>query len=431
MSPGRVDNHPGPIEDYVVYLEKKLEYYESLFASCSFNYHILQPASLTGVESCQLDDALRFDPRMTSPPKKLTQVYPTAPQTAKGPSQWQVEMQKLLLEIPCTASWEHRRRDLGLNSAEDMVHVLVTLLGATIPGRTLEPVDKYISGFSSSSVYSPTLLPAYQFALSTCQFRKHSELMANIFLLREVILASYCEVLVKNGESQSDVDAIMSLCVKEKSLERYRRGAVWVNRRISELYSCGWKDRASELFLIWIGGRSLAQYGRFADYSKSSSQQFLDCLKSEKYTSPLIDTPELIPLSIPCMIKIISGDTLNLEQICMRLGYETEVQDRFQDLLPRYMSYLAIPSVGQSSGNDPPSLEAGGFMSVDSMYTQCTNFPPPLSSTSDTSREIDQPANLDMEDSRNAPDWLPTPSWQSNWQRNGWDYGLADPFLSL
>lgn len=68
---------------------------------------------------------------------------------------------------------------------------------------------------------------------------------------------------------------------------------------------------------------------------------------------------------------------------------------------------------------------------VDSMYTQCTNFPPPLSSTSDTSREIDQPANLDMEDSLNAPGWLPTPSWQSNWQRNGCDYGLADPFLSL
>ncbi|QLI65818.1 uncharacterized protein G6M90_00g025120 [Metarhizium brunneum] len=79
----------------------------------------------------------------------------------------------------------------------------------------------------------------------------------------------------------------------------------------------------------------------------------------------------------------------------------------------------------------PPSLEAGGFMSVDSMYTQCTNFPPPLSSASDTSREIDRPANLDMEDSRNAPGWLPAPSWQSNWQRNGWDYGLADPFWSL
>lgn len=68
------------------------------------------------------------------------------------------------------------------------------------------------------------------------------------------------------------------------------------------------------------GARSVAQYRRFADASKSTAQYFATFLDADAYrTSGRIQLPELLPLSIPCIIKILAGDNLTYDFVTYSL----------------------------------------------------------------------------------------------------------------
>jgi hypothetical protein len=251
MTASRVDNFQGSIKNYVIYLENKLGAYEERLAQYQY-YGYFQNArlpSLTDIEPCQLPIS-QCDPRPISSAVTHPPAGSVASQPQGKPLQWDRELKKFLSKIPTPDSWEKRRQKLGLNSKEDFVHVLATLVGARIPGRTFQPTGISAVGFAGATAPSPSLKRAYIFAVSTSQLGQNTELLKKTLSFRHLLLASYCEVLVQTGEPADDVDQIMSVGLQRKSLERYRRGAVWVHRRIAELYSCGWGDRASELFLL-------------------------------------------------------------------------------------------------------------------------------------------------------------------------------------
>jgi hypothetical protein len=241
MAASRVGNYQGPIENYVSHLERKLKQYEELLDRYYHYFQIAQSPSPTNLEPCQ-PPISQCDPRSISSAGTHPRVGSVASQLQKGPRQWEVELNKFLSEIPTRDSWEKRRQEVGLNSKDDFAYVLATLLGPKSPGKTLEP--------AGTTAPSPSIERAYHFAVSTSKLGQNSQLLMKTLLFRQLLLASYCEVLVKRGEPPCDVDKILSVGLQGKSLDRYRKGAVWVNRRISELYSCGWGDRGSELFLL-------------------------------------------------------------------------------------------------------------------------------------------------------------------------------------
>src|SRR5579862_2961023 len=115
------------------------------------------------------------------------------------------------------------------------------------------------------------------------------------------------------------------LVTDEEHLERQRLGAIWANRSISYLFSRGWGYRSAEIFLLCgsllsrpsarmseltnSGGRPVPQYGRFADHNKESFMYFSGHLTHPKYTGQVIELTDWVPLSIPCIIKCLFGDT--------------------------------------------------------------------------------------------------------------------------
>jgi hypothetical protein len=227
MDRTRLDNFAGSDEQYVDYLEIQVLNYRNPH----YPLQITPPHSPTlESQACQLEFS-QFDPL-------------TIPSTKK-PRQWEKEIDTYLADVPPITLWERRRQSLELVWNHDIGFVLATLLNGDIPNRTFAPQDT-----SPVICSSPLLQRAHTFAISTNHMQKKSKLLTNICHFRGLLFGSLCAVLVKTGIRHEDVDPIMKVCLKERNFARYRSGAVWANRQMSALISCGWANRATELFLI-------------------------------------------------------------------------------------------------------------------------------------------------------------------------------------
>ena len=60
--------------------------------------------------------------------------------------------------------------------------------------------------------------------------------------------------------------------------------------------------------LIFLVGRGIAQYARFAETPGRSHLYFTDRLTDEKYTKGLVVTPDWMYFSIPTFVKRLTGD---------------------------------------------------------------------------------------------------------------------------
>lgn len=234
MSSHRLDNFTGTTEQYVAYLEALVLEARVVLDGQSHNLSSPPPSPVPSTtRPCGLRFAL-FDPATIAP--------------AKSPPQWQAELAKLLNEVPAVVVWEDTRREIGLGVSDNDMHVMAQLLGvSTLNWSANAPANSIVE---TTSQKSPLLQSARFYAEFTGRFLTFTQLTRNLGFFQQLIVASLCAVLEGNKVPTEDVDAIMSLCVSEKSLYRYRLGAVWVNRQISSLFFQGWGHRASELFLL-------------------------------------------------------------------------------------------------------------------------------------------------------------------------------------
>ena len=232
----RLDDFSGSTEQYVVYLESQLRKSRDVIATLSNQNPVSPPASpILRAQPDQLQ-VQQFDPSTIIP-------RTTVPQ-------WEKEINKLLDEVPTVALWLNKRQDLGLETVEVSIDVIAVLLGIRTLHKTSTTQERPSVDLFVLSPAAPLLQSAHSYALSAAELQTQNELATRLADYKQLILASYCAVLVHWDVPQRDVDVVMNVCFRGRNLERYQRGAVWVNRRISELFFHGWGHRASELFLL-------------------------------------------------------------------------------------------------------------------------------------------------------------------------------------
>ncbi|CZR66039.1 uncharacterized protein PAC_15940 [Phialocephala subalpina] len=256
--------------------------------------------------------------------------------------QWRSEIDKLLADVPVASRWVDKREELDLSDAQN--HLALTVLLRRPWRVTSSPDDSCHSGSSTNGL----LDCAKTYANATKDTQCLAKIATNLALFQELILVSLCVVLVEIGVSEDHVDPVMKLCwasekkqEKEpdrKTLRRNRRGARWVNRCIGKLSESGWGLRSTEIFLL--GGRSVNMYGRFSDFTQESFSLFTAELVDPTYTTPYQETPDWLPYNIPCIIKRLFGDALELCKICKILGYSEKAQALFEGLPLEYDRYV-------------------------------------------------------------------------------------------
>ena len=126
---------------------------------------------------------------------------------------------------------------------------------------------------------------------------------------REIVLISWCVVLIYNGVSKDVVDSTMQECIsktKKKNLHRLRTGITWANRSMARLSETEWGHRSTEIFLLCLsldlsplsslliaeyqGGSSIAQYGRFGEACEDTLDRLTSHLTEPEYTTHCAET---------------------------------------------------------------------------------------------------------------------------------------------
>ncbi|KAG4431888.1 hypothetical protein IFR05_012622 [Cadophora sp. M221] len=122
-----------------------------------------------------------------------------------------------------------RRREVGLSSLEGFLAALDAIIHANLPTAIIGSVAP--SAFTVSSNAALRLLDV--FTINTASLRVHKTFTVQIFLFREFIFISLCQVAFYQGADRGVVYSIMRKVANDtgdKNLIRLLKGALWVNR---------------------------------------------------------------------------------------------------------------------------------------------------------------------------------------------------------
>jgi hypothetical protein len=324
-TPCRIFVFDGPDEAYVSFLkgmratiQREIETWEHSFPSS----HQEAPTS----------DDLRivpFDPpAIDDQPSKKQKPKPKPILSQPVPPRWKIELDAFLASLP--TNLPSSKEAVGLSGNMVALNVLLAV-DTTSTDQTHSP-----SAWTAPFTFLET---ATQYALTTRKLRACAQFAILCARFREVILGCLSVVLHKDKGYKGLGNAILQEgfgnTLKEESCHRLRRGARFANRCVSKLSSTNWKHQSSELIYLskfgvcligpvtdWIlsGGRSLDQYARISESSKSCGifDEYLENLKwkDTNELSDELDTPSdygssgNIPISIPCIIKCLVGNEI-------------------------------------------------------------------------------------------------------------------------
>lgn len=234
--------------EYILYLERRLNAIErNPLASPA----ILSPPSSPTVSGNEREirRALRIIPY------QFLSTQSSQPPIKHAKSDWIKEADQLVNEVPYAKDWAKRWEIHGIKKA------IAAVLGYSPPPSVelhcTDPVarqeDKQAALLASATRYAGAL---QNFRIDAC-------LGTLIAALQELVFVSLCQVLIHHGISETDINFVMRISISkssEKHLKRLRSGALWVNRLINQLHWQGWRERASEVFI-------LCEYFRFPSIS--------------------------------------------------------------------------------------------------------------------------------------------------------------------
>jgi len=132
------------------------------------------------------------------------------------------------------------REEMQLVSVESNIAALKILLGSSSTPPSDEIAGDLVERAKSYARCTNVFLQDEGFATCVAHFR-------------EIVLISWCVVLIYNGFSKDVVDSTMQECIsktKKKNLHRLRTGITWVNRSMARLSENEWGHRSTEIFLL-------------------------------------------------------------------------------------------------------------------------------------------------------------------------------------
>ncbi|KOC10270.1 hypothetical protein AFLA70_265g001371 [Aspergillus flavus AF70] len=237
---------------------------------------------------------------------------------------WQKEID-CLLSLANIKILNSKAQEIGLGDNQIVISGLVSGFNVSDYCPDADSISLPVSEF---------LLSLRKYALFTKKCNNEARLLSCLARFQDLIFVSFCVVALGLGEAKDCVHEAMKLYISNSEgqhLDRIISGARWVNRCITELSKTAWSLRSPEIFLL--GEQTINFYGRYAEAGSQSTPYFLNSLQELAKGFSDAEQTTRIPISIPCIVKLLSGPAIELSAICDILGYD---QSLTMDLFRRH-----------------------------------------------------------------------------------------------
>jgi hypothetical protein len=178
-----------------------------------------------------------------------------APKPSKTNPRWKVEALEMLAKVPTCEDDQKLMEAVGLQTPETQVAALHLILGYK---QTPDDLGRDCGGIDLTSSDTTSHDPEQ---LNSCLVHTAENYAASLDRIRfdrrianfhQLVFGSMCHILFSHG---IPINALMrkylgKYDISDKHCGFYRRGALWVNSFVQELYSNNWNGRIELLFLL-------------------------------------------------------------------------------------------------------------------------------------------------------------------------------------
>ncbi|GFG16625.1 hypothetical protein IFM61392_09604 [Aspergillus lentulus] len=224
---------------------------------------------------------------------------------------WKKELDDFIGRVCDINNMELRRKELGLGDNQ-------AVIASLMEGFSFADDYHNTSGFSRSD--SSLLRTLSNYARFT---KKSTDVLSCLAHFRDLVFVSFCDVVLGSGEGKDKVHDAMRLYISDSSgqnLDKIISGSRWVNRCIANLSKTYWGLRSSEIFVL--NGQTLNFYGRYAACGYESEPYIMARLGKQAGSLSESYPQGRIPICIPCILKLLVGNALELSVISDILGYD-------------------------------------------------------------------------------------------------------------
>ncbi|KAH6664051.1 hypothetical protein B0J14DRAFT_661639 [Halenospora varia] len=291
----------GTNPEYIIYLETKVK---QLTQACSPPssptlvvgdepiYNPPECAPIPGLRFLPYEpDSLRFVNEFGTPPRSANRpdsLSRLSKRRRKSTARWQNEMDDMLCNILSAKDWPSKRECIGLSSETKLFLAFDTIIGGAI--QPTKPAAAESNSLVRFELGDHAIRLVSSYANSVAALNTEKLFTTQIVNFCNLIFVSQCCVLVHYSVKKSRVNDLIKICISQsdpKNLNFLRRGARWANRAIFALADDSLGYLASEVFVLC--GRTVAQYGRFADAGDNGFCHFRKSVSTSGYDDPELE----------------------------------------------------------------------------------------------------------------------------------------------
>ena len=243
-------------------LEEELLVYKNHHRSCTLTPEIpCPPSSPIAVDEdyAQREESslqvIQFNPHLTQ----------TTRNSLQQPGKWRTWIDRLIKDTPPAEEWPKmwKARGLAYPRSINKAFSLPESTGA----QYIEPADIPVDFMpKNNDGLSALVQRAVRYSSAMKAFDTTAQLVANLAAYQELVFASFCWLLLKEGASKELIASLLRYVSRgrlsgtemPKSYQRLLSGAKYVNGLVKKLSCSGWGNHANELLLFceaFVGSR--------------------------------------------------------------------------------------------------------------------------------------------------------------------------------
>lgn len=223
---------------YLAYLENRVTYLENELRTAQ--------SQLAGIRSKRI----QFVP-FNAQPTRASQGSPQ--QTGSSPT-WKKQLDSFISAIPSENQWDEQRKKAGIDTPARNQLAMKLILGLIHPTSFVDTNNIALISHTALTEDNGLLTRGYHYAAFITSCEDDRNLTMSVVAFQKIIFVSYCVVMLAAGISKQVTNDMMRYYFKrnndDKTLERYRHGATWVNKCVVALLANGWGHKSWEIFLL-------------------------------------------------------------------------------------------------------------------------------------------------------------------------------------
>jgi hypothetical protein len=167
---------------------------------------------------------------------------------------WKKQMDKFVRALPSEAGWHEARANSGINTPIRNKQAMKLILGHAGAAIFHEKFDATILPPMQPTDSRELVVRGCQYGAFISRCADDRNFAKRVVAFQNLVFCSYCVVMMQAGVSKETTNDTMRRYtgrdLDDPTLDKYRLGAIWVNRCMATLLEKGWGHKSWEIFLL-------------------------------------------------------------------------------------------------------------------------------------------------------------------------------------